>query len=68
MGERRSQRKWARLLKMPTDETIGQSLGNESLEKNLRILGVPQIRARAEPEGYNISYSFSLKKFLFQLT
>ena len=27
------------------------------------------MRAGAEPEGYNLSYSFSLKKvFLFQLT
>ena len=32
------------------------------------ILGVPQIRAGAEPEGYNLSYSFSLKKvFCFNL-
>ena len=49
---------------MPIDETIGQSLGNESLEGNLCILGLSQIRAGAEPEGYNLSYSFSLKKFL----
>ena len=28
-------------LKVPIDETIGQSLGNESLEENLCILGVP---------------------------
>ena len=27
------------------------------------ILGVPQIRAGAEQEGYNLSYSISLKKF-----
>ena len=27
------------------------------------ILGVPYIRAGAEPEGYNLSYSISLKKF-----
>ena len=47
---------------MPTDETIGQSLGNESLEENLCILGIPYIRAGAEPEGYNLSYSISLKK------
>ena len=46
------------------DETIGQSLGNESLEENLCILRVPQIQARAEPERYNISYSISLKKFI----
>ena len=31
--------------------------------KNLCILGVPWIRAGAEPEGYNLSYSFLLKKF-----
>ena len=36
-------------------KTIGQSLGKESLEKYLCILGVPQIRAGA--------YSFLLKKF-----
>ena len=48
---------------MPIDETIGRILGNESLEENLRILGVPQIRAGAKPEGYNLSYSISLKKF-----
>ena len=42
---------------------MGQSLGNKSLEENLCILGVPQIRAGAEPEGYNLSYSISLKKF-----
>ena len=47
---------------MPIDETIGRSLGNYSLEKNLCILGVPQIRAGAEAEGYNLSYLFSLKK------
>ena len=49
---------------MKQDETIGRSLGNKSLEENLCILGLPQIRAGAEPEGYNLSYSFSLKKFL----
>ena len=38
----RSQRKWKRLeLKVPADETIERSLGNESLEENLCILGVP---------------------------
>ena len=42
------------------DEKIGRSLRNESLEENLCILG---IRAGAEPEGYNLPYSFSLKKF-----
>ena len=47
---------------MPIDETIGRSVGNKSLDENLCILGVRQIRARAEPEGYNLSYSFSLKK------
>ena len=41
-----------------------RSLENESLEENLCILGVRQIRAGAEPEGYNLSYSISLKKFL----
>ena len=40
-----------------------RSLGNESLEESLCILGVPYIRAGAEPEGYNLSYSISLKKF-----
>ena len=41
-GERRSQRKQAKLkLKVPIDETIGWSLGNESLEENLCILEVP---------------------------
>ena len=29
------------LLKVPINETIGWSLGNVSLEENLRILGVP---------------------------
>ena len=47
---------------MPIDETIGRSLGNESLEDNLCILGVPKIQAGAEPK-YNSSYSISLKKF-----
>ena len=42
---------------------MGRSLGNESLGENLCIFGVPQMRAGAEPEGYNLSYSFSLKKF-----
>ena len=42
---------------MPVDETIGLNLGNESLEENLCILGVPKIPAGAEPEGYNLSYS-----------
>ena len=41
-GERRLQRKRARLkLKVTIDKTIGRSFGNESLEKNLCILGVP---------------------------
>ena len=44
------------------DETIGRSLGNESLEENLCILGVPKIRAGAETEGYNLSY-FRYKSF-----
>ena len=47
---------------MSIDETIKRSLGNESLEKNLFILGMPQIRPGAEPEGYNLSY-FCLKSF-----
>ena len=34
-----------------------------SLVENLCILGVPWIRAGAEPEGCNSSYTFSLKKF-----
>ena len=69
MGERRSQRKWARsYLKVPIDETIRQSLGNVSLEENLGILGVMQMRAGGEPEGYNLSYSFLLRKiFCFNL-
>ena len=57
------------ILKVPIDETIGQSLGNESLKENLCILGVPYIRAGAKPEGYNLSYSILFKKFFyFQLT
>ena len=43
------------------DETIERSLENESLEENFCILEVLQIRAGAEPEGYNLLYSFSLK-------
>ena len=31
--------------------------------ENLYILGGTQIRAGAEPEGYNLSYSTSLKMF-----
>ena len=55
-------------MKVPIDETIGRSLGNESPEKNLCILRVPQRRAGAESEGYNLPSSISLKKdFLFQL-
>ena len=50
-------------MKVPRDEAIGQNLGNELLEENLCILGVPQIWAGAEPEGYNLLYSFLLKKF-----
>ena len=45
------------------DETIGQSLGNESLEGNLFILGEPHICAGAESEGYDLSCSISLKTF-----
>ena len=52
---------------MPIDETIGQSLGNESLEENTCILGVPKIWAGAEPELYKL-YLFLLIFFLFQLT
>ena len=48
---------------MPIGETIRRSLGNASLEENLCNLGVPLIRAGAEPEGYNLPYSFSLKIF-----
>ena len=46
------------IIKVPIDETIGQSLGNESLEENLCILGVPQIGAGAEPEDtiYHIQF------------
>ena len=43
---------------VPIDETIGRSLGNESLDEDLCTLG-----AGAEPEGYSLSYSLSLKKF-----
>ena len=50
---------------MPIDETIGRSLGNEWLEENLCIIGLPKIRAGVEPEGYNLSYSISLKKFCY---
>ena len=37
-------------------------LGNASLEENLFILQVPQIGAGAEPERYNLSYTYSLRK------
>ena len=42
------------------------SLENESLDKNLRILGVPKIwaGAGAEPDGYNLSYSFLIRFFV----
>ena len=43
---------------MLIDETSRGSLGNVSLDENLCILGVPYIWAGAEPEGYNLSYSF----------
>ena len=47
------------------DETIGQSLGNKSLEEKLCILGVPLIRVAAEPKGYNLYIIFIfVKKFL----
>ena len=49
---------------MPIDESIGRTFGNESLEENFCILGVPKIWAATEPEGHKLSYSFSLKKFL----
>ena len=42
---------------------LEKSLGNETLEENLYILEVPQIRAGTEPEGYHLSNSFLLKKF-----
>ena len=50
-------------MKETISKTIGRSLGNESLGETLSILGVPQIRAGADPEGYNLSYSVLLKKF-----
>ena len=57
------------ILKVPIDETIGRGLGKKSLEENLCILGVPYIRAGAEPEGYNLSYSVLFKIFFyFQFT
>ena len=48
------------------DETIGQSLGNKSLEKK----GVPLIRVGAEPKRYNlyIIFIFVKKVFMFQPT
>ena len=40
--KQRSQRQWVRLqLKAPIKKTIGQSLGNESLEEKFCILGIP---------------------------
>ena len=51
------------MLKVAIYETIEQSLENESLEENMHILGVPQIRAEPEPEGHSLSYSILLKKF-----
>ena len=42
---------------MPIFETIGRSLGNESLQEKLCILGVPEMQSGLEPEGYNLSYS-----------
>ena len=63
-GERRSEKKRARLkLKVPLDETIGQSLGNESLEESLCFLVVPQLRLGEEPEVYDLSYLFLLRKY-----
>ena len=49
------------------EETTGKSLGNETLEENLCILGVPLIQAGANPEGCNLSYTF-LFKFFFVST
>ena len=48
----------AKFVKAPINETIGRSSGNESLEENLCILGVPWIPAGAGPEGYSLLYSF----------
>ena len=57
------------IIKSTIDEAIWQSWGNVSLGENLCILEVPKIWARAEPEGYSLSFTFLLKKvFLFQLT
>ena len=36
---------------------MGRSLGNESLKEKLCILGVPEMQAGLEPEGYTLSYS-----------
>ena len=49
---------------MPIDETIGRSLGYQSLEENLCILGVPLIQAGAEPEGYKLSILARLSNFM----
>ena len=63
-GQRRSQRKRVRsLLKIPLDERIGWSLANLPLEEILYILGVPWKQTEAEPEGYNLSYTFLFEKF-----
>ena len=48
---------------MNKDKAIRRTFLNESLEGNLCFLGVLQIRAGAEPEGYNLLYPFSLNKF-----
>ena len=47
---------------MPIHETIGRGLGKESLQENLCILGITWTPAGEKPEGYNLSYSVSLKK------
>ena len=41
MKEDRKKKRARLQLKVPTDETIGRNLGNESLEENLCMLGVP---------------------------
>ena len=42
MTKKKKKKKRARLyLKVPIDETIGQSSGNESLEENMHIFRVP---------------------------
>ena len=50
------------------EETTGKSLGNETLEENLCIFGVPLIQAGANPKDAAYHIHFCLKIFLFQLT